>query len=483
MFWGHLKLMGEYAKKVPAGTHAQTVFTLIKQDFDLPDVFYLDLWPLGPRFLVCTTPDSCAISTTINNFEQPHFVTSFFDGTMGTGFIEATNGSLWKHLHMMLAPGFTPNSVKGYHAMVIKEAAAFHGRLRNTAKAGKVVNMRRELGQYPFQVIGIIFFGQILSHDVYEEALLAVDVQTKINATNNPLTKRSLRKELAGCFRRIEAILEPTIRSRYATLQQQKVTPKMAEAATVLDRMLITQIENGQPLDAPSIRLIHDNLNGFLVAGFGTTTDTSNYIFMLLSAHPEALKKMREEHDRVFSKDFDKTVEMLQQDPSLLRQLDYTKAVIDETLRLFPIGFSVRAVPSDMTTVEYKGKQYPVKDHNMAVLSLAMHYSPDYFDEPKKFIPERFLGNELPCPRNAYRPFERGVRSCLGQALALDEMKIMLVLVARWFDFELRDCDLAEKPRYTYTDMDTVIGRHGLQLFSFSATPNGPVDTMVTAAR
>ena len=69
---------------------------------------------------------------------------------------------------------------------------------------------------------------------------------------------------------------------------------------------------------------------------------------MLLGAFPEALKKLREEHDRVFDSDFDRTVKMLQERPGLLNELEYTTAVINETLRMFPIGFAVRAPPSDM---------------------------------------------------------------------------------------------------------------------------------------
>ncbi len=69
---------------------------------------------------------------------------------------------------------------------------------------------------------------------------------------------------------------------------------------------------------------------------------------MLLGAFPEALKKLREEHDRVFGRDLDGTVKMLQERPSLIKELEYTTAVISETLRMFPIGFVVRAPPSDM---------------------------------------------------------------------------------------------------------------------------------------
>jgi cytochrome P450 len=67
---------------------------------------------------------------------------------------------------------------------------------------------------------------------------------------------------------------------------------------------------------------------------------------MLLSAFPHALQKLRDEHDRIFDKDFVKTVAMLRENPGLVNQLKYTTAVINETLRMFPIGSVIRSPPS-----------------------------------------------------------------------------------------------------------------------------------------
>lgn len=39
-------------------------------------------------------------------------------------------------------------------------------------------------------------------------------------------------------------------------------------------------------------------------------------------------------------------------------------------------------------------------------------------------------------PKDAWRPFEKGPRACLGQSLALLQLKIILVLTLRTFDFE-----------------------------------------------
>lgn len=69
---------------------------------------------------------------------------------------------------------------------------------------------------------------------------------------------------------------------------------------------------------------------------------------MLLSTHLEVLRKLREEHDRAFDSDFERTFELLQENPSLIKSLHYTTTVIHETLRLFPIGMTARQAPPNL---------------------------------------------------------------------------------------------------------------------------------------
>lgn len=49
---GHLKLFGEVMAMYPPNVHPQMIFTYLKQEYDLPEVFYVDLWPLGPVLCV-----------------------------------------------------------------------------------------------------------------------------------------------------------------------------------------------------------------------------------------------------------------------------------------------------------------------------------------------------------------------------------------------------------------------------------------------
>jgi len=75
-----------------------------------------------------------------------------------------------------------------------------------------------------------------------------------------------------------------------------------------------------------------------------------------------------------------------------------------------------------------------------------IHRRADFFPNPDDFIPERFLEQKI--PKDAWRPFEKGPRSCIGQELALLEMKIILALTIR--DFEVKAA---------YEEWDRMMGR------------------------
>jgi cytochrome P450 len=75
----------------------------------------------------------------------------------------------------------------------------------------------------------------------------------------------------------------------------------------------------------------------------------------------------------------------------------------------------------------------------------------DLFPSPDEFIPERFL----PGPdawqvitKDSWRPFEKGPRACLGQEFAMLEIKIIMALTLRSFDFSS-----------AYEDYDMRLGR------------------------
>ncbi|KAL9567468.1 hypothetical protein ACKAV7_008418 [Fusarium commune] len=237
--------MSSYTQKLPPAGYLHHAITQIKQDFGLPDIFYLDLWPLAPCLLLLTSPDAVAIPTTASNFPMPDVVKESFEGNVGTSFIEATNGPLWKHLMQQLMPGLTPTALKIHYHSIVDHARALHDRLQQYTDIAQTVNMQLQLGKYPFQVLATVFFGETLSEQAYKDTTRMVDLMLTKNSAGalfNPLSKWRWRKEMDRCLVRLEGEIEARICARYAALQEQKGESATAKAPTLLDRMLLPRV-------------------------------------------------------------------------------------------------------------------------------------------------------------------------------------------------------------------------------------------------
>ena len=177
----------------------------------------------------------------------------------------------------------------------------------------------------------------------------------------------------------------------------------------------------------------------FLFAGHDTTSSSMCYTFYLLFRNPACLEKLCAEHDTVFGADYTKASSILSKQPQLINRLPYTTAVIKEALRLFPPSSSMREGAPDCSIVGSNGTSYPTDGFLIWVLHQALHRNPTCWVRPDEFIPERWLvGPEDPLHpvKDAWRPFEFGPRNCLGQEIAMLEVKVVLVLTCREFDIQ-----------------------------------------------
>lgn len=191
------------------------------------------------------------------------------------------------------------------------------------------------------------------------------------------------------------------------------------------------------------------------------------FAYMLLSVNPDVLRKLREEHDTVFCPGIEASYDLLQKDPNRISDLTYTTNVIKEVLRMFPVGNSIRGEDST-GYITYNGKKLPTTGQMVTGMQHAMHHNPAIFPNPKAFDPERWTRDEI--PRNAWRPFERGPRACIAQTMAMEEIKVTLLLTVREFDFQLSGVTPL-KPRVGWTDLEEVFGDRAFQEAKFEAKP------------
>jgi cytochrome P450 len=187
-------------------------------------------------------------------------------------------------------------------------------------------------------------------------------------------------------------------------------------------------------------RLLRDEVMTLLLAGFETSATTMTWAMCLLQRHPEAWSRMVTEVDLALG---GRTPEY-----GDLAALPYTRAVIEETLRLRP---AVWAIPRMATrTDEVQGFRVPQGDI-VVLVPYVTHRHPDFWADPEKFQPTRFLPpSRAEIGRWAYFPFGAGQRKCLGMDFALMEAQLTLAMIAQRYRLKLVDqLDVVPDPYVT----------------------------------
>jgi cytochrome P450 len=197
---------------------------------------------------------------------------------------------------------------------------------------------------------------------------------------------------------------------------------------------------NAKTLDSTFMNILAANLKVFMVAGHDTTASILSYVYYVLSTHTAIRDAVRREHDAVFGPDPTAVTAKITAAPTLLNQLPYTVAVIKETLRMFPPFGTIRAGSADFfLTHPDTGEHYPTEGMMIFGCSMAAHRLKAFWPEPNRCIPERWLvpeGDPLHPRKNAFRPFELGPRNCIGQEMAMLELRMILAMTVRDFDID-----------------------------------------------
>jgi len=114
--------------------------------------------------------------------------------------------------------------------------------------------------------------------------------------------------------------------------------------------------------------------------------------------------------------------------------LSMTKAIIYETLRLYPAIWAT--VRTNLNSDTINGYHIP-KNSQLCLHIYALHRNPVYWENPDQFYPERFLSEKH--PHFAFLPFSAGPHTCIASHLALSEMILMTATIAQQIRFERCD--------------------------------------------
>jgi cytochrome P450/NADPH-cytochrome P450 reductase len=209
----------------------------------------------------------------------------------------------------------------------------------------------------------------------------------------------------------------------------------------ILDTMLeATDPQTGERLSDENIRY---QLVTFLIAGHETTSGLLTFTLYELLRQPDILAKAQAHVDEVLGSRAPRYEDLV--------KLTYLDQILKETLRLWPPAPAFSLQPYEDTLL---GGRYPVKKGQpITVITYQLHRDPAVWGaDPDTFDPDRFIFERAQAlPKNAWKPFGNGQRSCIGRGFALQEATLFLAMMLQRFDVTAVDPHYQLKIKQTLT--------------------------------
>ncbi|EFQ90213.1 hypothetical protein PTT_13267 [Pyrenophora teres f. teres 0-1] len=453
---------------------AYSLYTIWKS-LAQPKWFLVDLWPIEQP-LICIADAVIAEQfsrvTESDAESTPKMkIPETLKTLIGATSVSTAQGAEWRHVRQRLNPFFRPKVVYSSLRRIVELTDIFVAKLCAASRSDTDVSLGDLLADLATDVIG--------------SCVVAYEMDAQLSEDGE---KEKGPMGLLTCLRESVA-LQPLIGGP-GFFQRQSAKRKLRQYMSILDTRIASIIQEDLksgfgtkyigpgPWNPSLFQECVDQFKTLILAGQDTTSCALQWCFFYLWKNPDVLQQLRSEHDSVFGPEPRIASAQLREGPQLLQKLPYTTAVIKETLRLRGISGTTREPIKDMM-IDVDGEQMLLEAgaicyvSNFLLMKNPEHWGPD----AESFHPSRFLkdsesttqagGNstkdDARTTRNiAYRPFERGPRNCIGQELTMLEMRIVLILTVRRFDFVKKGFDGVEEE----------------EVYDISRVVHSPVDRM-----
>ncbi|KAL2238446.1 cytochrome P450 714C2 [Sesamum indicum] len=391
------------------------------------DVF---LFSIGNAQMVhVTRPEMVREITTCTSLDlgKPTYLEKELGSLLGQGIL-TSNGPLWAHQRKILAPELHMDKVKGMISLIQDSGIALLNSWRNIVeREGGLadINIDRYMRSFSGDIISGACFGS--SYSKGEEIFL------KLRALQEATSKKAFATGIPG-MRHL-----PTKSNREAWALEKEikalilnVVKERNEAGFENDllQMVLEGAKNSNLSQEAIDQFIVDNCKNIYLAGYETTAVSATWCLMLLASHPEWQERIRAE-----VLDICKAGQI--PDAEMIRKMKLLTMAINESLRLYPpVPVMSREALKDL---KFGDINFP-KGVTLWPLVTTLHTDPENWGpDSYQFNPERFRNGitgacKLP---HFYMPFGVGPRVCLGQNLALVELKILISLILSKFSISL----------------------------------------------
>ncbi|MDX2259209.1 MAG: cytochrome P450 [Hyphomicrobiaceae bacterium] len=345
----------------------------------------------------------------------------YFDGLkpiFGKSMI-THDGALWQKIRMPQQPAFHPDAFAEYIPYFNAAIRAKMERWRELARTGETIEMVEQTWTLAADMICKALFDRDMPFNPH---VVFKCVKTYTDVMNH---KAIRLKKQAGEMVEVDDEEAATAKAIHTWWSVPPAVvgaePREAREVTLL-KMIEASVADASVPEFDTQQAI-DEIKQYLWAGTETTALTLAWALYLVSKHPEAADRVRREGEEVCA----------DREPTAAdySALAYTRAVIQETMRLYPPVWSLIRTAAGPDTIA--GKEVKAGDR-IVLFGYGAQHNPKFWDEPEAFRPERWMGGGAKKQvKYSYIPFGAGKRSCIGGAMSQVENTLALSQLLRSF--------------------------------------------------
>ncbi|RKO97581.1 hypothetical protein CXG81DRAFT_14950 [Caulochytrium protostelioides] len=401
----------------------------------------------GTRLVFLADPEAAKIVFTSKAYHKGPELQQAFVGINQYGLPVLPDGATWKRHRRNCQPAFSPASLRLAFAAANKHVDHLSHSLRKAAQAtgqGTVVmNLKRITRSILTDVMGDV----LLSHSFGR-------TKTLFDANGQPVNEEDDRDEILDVKRLFAPVavrmVTPSWMWRLKLIEKgEMVIPRgyyrhhaqaenseetaprdmvksLAPDAThdMLDRLIETEAFDDEELI--------DEIFAFMLAGHDTTASALLFLIFELASNTPVRERLLREIAEVVSPDVGAAASHSQMTYEHLSRLPYLDCVIKELFRVHPVTRDiVRTVREPTVLMGYK---LPVGT-TISVQTADLNMDPRVWKNPKTFDPDRFADG-APLQQKTI-VFGIGQHVCIGEKMAIVELKAAVVALLRQFTFRV----------------------------------------------
>jgi cytochrome P450 len=342
---------------------------------------------------------------------------------LGEGLL-TSEGQAHLRQRRTIQPLFHRQKVQGFAEAMVRNAV----RWRDSVSTNATIDVTSEMGALTLAIVGETLFSSNVQGDTDEvrEALTAA-VQS-FGIAFLPGLEYLERLPLPMFVRvrkareRLDKVIHRVIAERRAGESGRAGGSEDPPLHSDLVSMLLAARDPENPTEAGmSDQQIRDEAMTIFLAGHETTANAMAWTWHLLGTSPAVERKLHDELAHVL----DGRTPSVEDVP----KLEYTRAVIAESLRLYPPAWTMGRRAIETHTID----GHVIDPGDLVLLSQwVVHRDPRWWPSADRFNPDRWAEKHHR-PKYAYFPFGGGSRVCIGEAFAWTEAILLLATIAqRW---------------------------------------------------